>query len=128
MKNSFWRKEYSWMSEDQWQCFEMLCDLFRGPHHVHGKIYSLGEDGIYINCTNAVNFFGTYDYSNMTRAVVMAHDRCIRFAIEPSGPNMLKLVLSKRHKRRGDISVRHPHLEESISKIRESEKIWSDIK
>lgn len=107
------------MNEDQWECFEMLCDLFFGAHHVHGKIYECGPKGIYINCTNANNVFGTFDYSNLTRAVIMAHDRCIRFSIEPSGPSMLKLVFHKQHKRDGQMHERHPTLEQAIETLRD---------
>lgn len=112
------KEHFSWMTEDQWECFEMLCDLFYGAHHIIGKIQPSGERGIIINSTNCRNRFGSYDYDNLTRAVVMAHDRMIRFAIEPSGPNMLRLVLHKRHKRDGDMTEKHPSLEDAVAKIR----------
>lgn len=31
-------KKYTWMSNDQFDCFVMLCDLFGGDHHVTGSV------------------------------------------------------------------------------------------
>lgn len=81
--SSFWRKHYDWMNEDQWQCFEMLCDLFGGAHHVYGKVRANVGNGIIINARNCHNKFATFDYDVLTKAVILAHDRMIRFAIEP---------------------------------------------
>ena len=106
-----------WMSDDQWECYEMLADLFRGFHHITGKLHEFSS-GIALNTTNS-NMFATYDFDGLTRAVVMAHDRMIRFEIAPSGPGMLKLVLFKRHKREGDLMrERHPTLEDAAALIR----------
>ena len=118
-----WHKQaaeqnYPWMNEDQFECFKMLCDLFHGYHHVYGIIRESGKNGICINAQNCSNYFGTVDFNNLTRAVVMAHDRSIRFSICPSGPRMLGLSFHKRHKRDGDISERHPALEDHLRDIR----------
>ncbi len=105
-----------WMSDDQWACAIMLADLFRGFHHIHGKIKECGQTGILVNATN--NSFASYDFDTLTRATIMAHDRLIRFSIQPSGPRMLKLVLHKRHKREGAMHERHPTIEDAIKAIR----------
>lgn len=106
----------NWMSDDQWVCACLLADLFRGFHHVQGVIRPFGN-GIEINSQNG-NWAASYDFDGLTRAVVMAHDRMIRFEIRPSGPGMLKLCLWKRHTREGRMNERHPTIEEAISKIR----------
>lgn len=113
----FWKEHYSWMTPEQWLCFEMLCDLFYGAHHVSGKVKPCGDSGIEIN-TRAVNTFASFDFNNLTRAVVMAHDRAIRFGIDPSGPGMLRLSLHYRGNRDGLMHVRHPTLESHIQSIR----------
>ena len=108
-----WRKD--WMTDDQWECYQMLADLFYGFQHITGKLHNFGE-GIALNTYS--NNFATFDYNQLTRAVLMAHDRMIRFSIEPSGPGMLKLVLFKRHKREGSMFERHPTMEQAINDFR----------
>lgn len=105
-----------WMSDDQWECWQMIRDLFFGFHHVHGKLHEWGY-GIALN-TSQTGSFATFDFDGLTRAVLMAHDRMIRFSIEPSGPGMLKLVLHKRHKRDGYMSEKHPTIEQAIELFR----------
>ncbi len=104
------------MTEDQNECYEFLCDLFLGEHHLSGKLHRWGT-GIKLNTTQ-VHRFHTFDFDRLTRAVVMAHDRCIRFGIEPSGPRMLALVCWKRHTREGQMHERHPTIETAIEVIR----------
>lgn len=108
--------DYKWMTDNQWECFEMLCDLCRGAHHIGGKVKPCGN-GIEINIRYGFSA-ATFDFSGLTEAVIMAHDRCIRFEIEPSGPGMLKLIFHKREGREGLVWQRHPTLEQAISKLR----------
>lgn len=96
--------EYEWMTEDQRECFQMLCDLFGGAHHLN-KVKEFGE-GIQMS---SLGDFASFDYSYLTYAVFMAHDRAIRFSVAPSGPGRLKLVLHKRE-RTGAMNVCHPTL------------------
>lgn len=114
MEKQPYRKD--WMSDDQYECYEFLADIFLGFHHIHGKLHEWG-DGIKLN-TSQTGSFATFDFDGLTRAVVMAHDRMIRFCIEPSGPGMLGLVCHKRHKREGRMSERHPTIEQAIEIIR----------
>lgn len=107
---------YPWMTDDQFECLTMLSGLFGGMHHVFGNIHPAGT-GIVIN-TSHVGSFATFDFNGLTRAVVMAHDRLIRFEIAPSGPGMLKLFFHKRHTREGSMMKRHPTLEDHVNAIR----------
>lgn len=111
------RRHYPWMTDDQCECYSMLCDLFSGEHHVSGKLHEWGT-GIALN-TYQVGAFSTFDFDKLTRAVLMAHDRMIRFSIEPSGPGMLKLTFFKRHTRDGRMCERHPTIEEAIKRLGE---------
>jgi hypothetical protein len=113
--SKFYRKE--WMSDDQWECAQLLADLMGGFHHVKAiKDFGLGI------CTNLWPRLSTYDFNDLTRAVFMAHDRCIRLEVLPSGPGMLKLSLHKRHKREGSVFERHPTIETALAEYR---KNWS---
>jgi hypothetical protein len=103
------------MTDDQWECWQMIADLYFGFHHVIGKLHEWGH-GIAFN-TRQTGSFATFDFDGLTRAVLMAHERMIRFSIEPSGPGMLKLVLHKRHKRDGSMTERHPTIEGAIERF-----------
>lgn len=109
--------DYKWMTADQWECFEMLSDLCRGAHHIGGVVRPSSDRGILINIRSGFSA-ATFDFSGLTEAVIMAHDRCIRFEIAPSGPGMLKLFLHKRYTREGSMAARHPTLEQSIKNLR----------
>ena len=113
-----WYREhdYNWMTDDQWECFELLCDLCKGAHHIGGKVKEWGN-GIAVNLRTGF-YASTFDYNGLTDAVFLAHDRCIRFEIEPSGPGMLRLVFHKRHLREGDMCRRHPTLGQAIVSFR----------
>jgi len=110
------RHKKDWMSDDQWECYQMLADIYFGFHHIHGKLHPWGS-GIKLN-TYQVGSFATFDFDGLTRAVVMSHDRMIRLEIVPSGPGMLGLVLFKRHKRDGSMYERHPTIEQAIERCR----------
>lgn len=110
----YYREE--WMSDDQWQCALMHADLMRGFHHVGGKFKPCGS-GIEIH--ECYGSWATFDYDGLTRAVFLAHDRCIRIDIGPSGPGRMKFTLHKRHKRDGALHERHPTLEDAVQSWRE---------
>ncbi len=115
----FYRDHYSWMTPAQFECLELLSDLFGGLHHVYGKITGPRPDTININAENCRNHFATFDYSWLTVATVLAHDRMIRFGIAPSSGGKLCLTFQKRSTREGDASSMHPSLEDAIAKVRE---------
>lgn len=115
-RDEYIARKYPWMDADQAECFKMLCDLVGGDHHVSGTVKPHGS-GIENN-TTATAGFSTFDFSYLTTAVLLAHDRCIRFSIEPSGPRMLKLVFHKRHSREGRMHEKHPTIEQAIEAFR----------
>lgn len=115
MTDQPYRKD--WMSNDQYECYVMLADLFLGFHHVHGKLHEWGE-GIKLNTLQAGSF-ATFDFDGLTRAVLLAHDRCIRLEIAPSGPGMLGIILQKRHSRDGRMYEKHPTIEQAIERFKE---------
>ena len=106
-----------WMTDDQWECYQMLADINGGFHHLHGKVHEWGY-GIKFN-TWHTSGLSTFDFDLLTRAVIVAHDRMIRFSVVPSGPRMVGFELFKRHSRSGSMSERHPTIEESIKRIRQ---------
>ena len=102
-----------WMTEAQWEAAQFVAAVYRGFHHVHGKFKPAGR-GIEVNVFAGIS---TYDFDILTRAVVMAHDKCMRLEVASSGPNKLKLYVHKRQ-REGSMFERHPTLEDAAASIR----------
>lgn len=101
------------MSEEQRECYHLLCDLMGGKHHIDGSIREWGY-GIYWNQLSSVS---TFDYDLLTRAVILAHDRCIRLEIRPAGPRNIAFAFTKR-RRDGRMSERHPTIEDAVAAVR----------
>lgn len=104
---------HSWMSDNQWECMKLLGDLFYGFHHM--RVERVKEWGTGIAYSDSTRGLSTFDYSNLTRIVLMAHKRCIRVEIAPSGPGLIKLILHKRKGTKGKMHERHPDLNELIA-------------
>lgn len=100
------------MTAQQKECYEMLGEVFGGAHHVPG-VYAWGDG---IKC-NLIARLATFDFDYLTRLVVLAHDRCIRVGIIPSGPRLVGIEMHKRQ-RDGGAWIRHPTIEEAIRIIR----------
>lgn len=103
------------MTADQLDCYRLLCDLVGGEHHVEGPIRKFGSG---IKAAVPLRQLSTFDHDQLTRLVVMAHDRCIRAAFAPAQVGRLALVLHRRHRREGLIHQRHPTIEDAIKAIR----------
>lgn len=112
-----WFKEYraDWMTDDQWICHLFLSQLFCGFHHVGGTPKARCV-GIEINLRE--HRLATFDFDYLTKAVIMAHNWGVRFSIEASGPGMIKLIMFKRHLRKGSMSERHPTISEAVEKYK----------
>lgn len=105
-----------WMSDDQWACARLLADLYGGFHHVPTN--AIRQFGKGISISHYRFHLATFDYDQLTRLVVLAHDRCIRAEVEGGGPGQLKIILHKRHHREGRMNERHPTLEDNVASIR----------
>lgn len=88
--------------------------LYGGEHHIPGKIKPWGFGW----CTEDFAGMATFDYSQLTRFVLMCHDQCIRGEIRPSSPKTVKVCIWKRYGREGSMSSRHPTIEHAIESLR----------
>lgn len=62
----------------------------------------------------------TFDFSELTRLVFLAHDHCIRVEILPCNPQFVRLLFHPRRTREGFATDRHPTLERAVAAHRES--------
>ena len=100
----------------------VLAFTFGGLHHC-GRIHKENVGTEYENWTTS-KWSGrgcqesTWDFNFLTRFVFACHAYCVRGAMGQSGPGMIKLQLHARHTRTGDITERHPDMEEAVAKLR----------
>lgn len=95
---------------------DFFAHLFRGEHHIPGKVRQIGDRGW---CVNHHGDLSTFDFDMLTRFVFLAHDRCVRASVMESGPRMVKLAIWQRHTRTGSSMERHPTLETAMASWRE---------
>lgn len=74
------------MTLDQQACFDLLCRVFGGEHHL-ANVYGCGS-GIKVNMPG--DRLATFDLDYLTRLVVLAHDECVRVEVAPGGPYRVK--------------------------------------
>jgi len=94
---------------------DRFADVVGGFHHIYNKIKPFG-DGVK---TSVLGSWATFDFDQLTRIVILGHDRMIRVEIGQSGPKMFCVVLHKRHSREGSMTKRHPTIEDAIKRIRD---------
>ena len=80
-----------WMSDKQWSCALLLSDVFGGFNNcAHIKPFGHGIE------MSTRQDLSTYDGSELTRLVLLAHKRSVRASVLPSGPGQIKIVLFQR--------------------------------
>jgi hypothetical protein len=96
---------------------------FGGEHHVDKLSWHNGEAGSLLDSRCEFRTFGslaTWDYNELTRLVVAAHDYCVRADVRPAGRRSLGVMLSDRLRAHGDMPLMkaHPTLEDHAARIR----------
>lgn len=61
----------------------------------------------------------TWDFDQLTRLVLAAHDECVRVQVAPSSPRYLRISMSPRA-RSGGMSERHPTIEDAVADYRKA--------
>lgn len=106
--------------EDATEFFGMF---YGGKHHIPDS--RIKEFGVGWSVSHFASM-ATFDYSELTKFVVMCHDQCIRGEIYPSSAGRLKLCIWKRQGREGQMSSRHPDLETNVQVVREKLRLYSE--
>jgi hypothetical protein len=90
---------------------DLLGDLFLGIYHIERDVRRAEwSTRGWISMTFVGNAWATWDGENLTRLVVLAHDRCIRVSMEAAAPRVMRIDFHPRE-REGPIYRRHPTLE-----------------
>lgn len=97
---------------------EAMGEIWQGLYHLPPhSIEKTKWDDPYVICVNIRGSLATTDFNQLTRLVFIAHDRCLRLEICPSGPGLLRLMWHKRQ-RGGGVSKDHPTIEGALEKWR----------
>lgn len=103
------------MKLTQEEATQFFSDFYGGEHHIPG--FKPKEDGFGWRVNHDRGEMATFDFNQLTRLVVMGHDRCIRVGIDAARNGIIRITIWKRQ-REGSMSERHPTLEQAIEKIR----------
>lgn len=96
----------------------MLSRVFGGLHHVSSLKVSSRE----VTCIHHGDL-ATYDWDQLTRLVLAAHEYCLRVCIRQGGVGSVKVVVHPRINRDGcPMSERHPTLEQAIERYNRRER------
>lgn len=100
------------------QVAELLNDAFYGIYHLdRGKLAKVDWGDTYVVSVQIYASLSTYDNDNLTRLVVLSHDRCLRLTISARTVNTLELMFHQRQ-RGGSYSERLPTMEDHLTDIR----------
>lgn len=86
---------------------------YGGEHHFPSQIKECGHGWSMVHQYGSL---ATFDFSNLTKLVLMAHKYAIRVEIQTYGINKQKICIWQRV-RDGEISERHPTIEDAINNI-----------
>ncbi len=97
----------------------LLGDLFAGIYHLNytslRKVDWTNPRWIVFNLDRHLS---TFDSDELTRLVVLCHDRCLRCDLKGKAPGIVELMFHQRHAREGRMYERHPTIETAVARIR----------
>ena len=104
------------MTDDHWKCACLLADVFSGFHNM--REFKQNGPGVHVNLAHQGDL-SSWDFNNLTRLVILAHDRCIRVSVLAHGP----YLAVRAYPRQGasvDLHMwkRHPTIEEAVANER----------
>lgn len=71
------------------------------------------------------NSLATWDFDQLTRLVIGAHDECIRLEISPCSFQYIRISMWPRKGREGPMHSRHPTIEDAIATYRRLSEVTS---
>lgn len=100
---------------------DLLGDVFLGIYHLNThalqKVDWLNKHCVEFNLNHSLC---TVDGNELTRLIVLAHDRMLRVEIDACNFTHIKLRISKRLSREGSLYERCPTIDNHISQIRQA--------
>lgn len=108
------------LTDFQRKAIELLCQGFNtAPYNIStnwGKVDWNWGGGVRFKIQH--RSLATYDFSELTGLVILAHDQCVRVQIDALAPKLMGIAMHQRHKRDGQMHELHPTIEQAIERIR----------
>lgn len=95
---------------------DFFSEFYYGEHHIPNEIKPCGYGWMVNHDRGSLS---TYDFNQLTRLVLMAHEKCIRVEVNPIRNGILQIKLHQREKE-GTIMTSHPTIEKAISDFRKT--------
>lgn len=112
-----YRKPEMKMSDFGRRVADILGDVFAGIYHLsHKSLERVGWDGETWIQYILYGELSTWDFSNLTRLVLLAHERHVRISVSGASPNHLRIEFHPRT-RDGDTYHRHPTIDEQVRRL-----------
>jgi len=99
-----------WSNRKQ-RCWSLLADFARGEHHMQAVVHF--GDGLRMVWWNGIS---TFDGDDLTRLVLLAHQRICRVEITTAGLSHIGIVVHAREVV-GCLYDRHPGLDDLLNKV-----------
>lgn len=97
------------------EAIQFFSDFYGGQHHIPG--YKPKQFGLGWCVNHDRGDLATYDFTGLTRLVLMGHDRCIRVSLQAKRNGIIEIAIHKRE-REGSMDRRHPTIEKAIDNFR----------
>lgn len=96
---------------EQQKAIDFFSQFYGGEHHIPRSGITKWGNGWMVKHDRGE--LATYDFTELTRLVLMAHERCYRVGVAPHNTNTLKICIWERQ-REGGMCDRHPTIEQAI--------------
>ena len=97
------------------EAMDFFSEFYSGVHHIPGGRVKPCGHGWSINHDRGS--LSSFDFNALTRLVIMAHEQCVRVDVDAIRNRIMQTSIWKRQ-RDGDITSRHPTIEQAIEKFR----------
>lgn len=98
------------MKMEKEEAIAFFSEFYRGEHHFPSDIKPFGEGW----SMSHMGDLSTYDGDELTRLVLLAHEKCIRVEIDSGGPRRVRISIWKRE-REGAMHTRHPTIDQVLA-------------
>lgn len=109
------------LTDFQAKAVNLLCAAMRcGPYDISGTTWEKAQWqwGVGVRFVLWRPQLSTFDTDGLTTLVIGAHEQCIRVEISPVSFHHLAIEMHPRATREGDISRRHPTIEQALERYR----------